>query len=204
MKEGFSLPSPTAKTPPPSSPGGVSKKTLQSKPDKKNKAKYEITTWSPELIDCLENEFTDLSTHEMCEPWFKIIDYDTYIYIPAGEVKKITVRFTPQGDIKSRPASVSSKGSRKKSSLMKSKVAAKKIDTPVKRKSSVKSKKGDRKGSSSSKKSKAGKNDKKRNRGSAGKVESEPSMKVIAAKFTVLLADVIEVKDWLFLGVIKK
>lgn len=142
----------------------------------------------------------------MCEPWFKFIDYDKHVIIPAGEIKKITVRFTPQDDIKSRPASASTKGSRKKSSLMKSKVATKKSDTPVKRKSSVKSKKDDRK-SLSSNKSKANKNEKKRNRGSTGnkgKEESAPSMKVIAAKFTVLLADIIEVKDWLFLGVIKK
>lgn len=206
MKEGFSLPSSTAKPSPPSSPGGGSKKTLQSKPDKKSKAKQEITTWTPELISSLENEFTDLYMPEMCEPWFKIIDYDKHVNIPAGEIKKITVRFTPQDDIKSRPASASTKGSRKKSSLMKSKVATKKSDTPVKRKSSVKSKKDDRK-SLSSNKSKANKNEKKRNRGSAGnkgKEESAPSMKVIAAKFTVLLADIIEVKDWLFLGVIKK
>lgn len=206
MKEGLSLPSSTAKPSPPSSPGGGSKKTLQNKPDKKSKAKQEITTWTPELISCLENEFTDLAMPEMCEPWFKIIDYDKHINVPAGEVKKITVRFTPQADIKSRPASTSTKGTRKKSSIMKSKVATKKSDTPVKRKSSVKSKKDDRKGSSANK-SKSNKNEKKKNRGSAGnkgKVESAPSMKVIAAKFTVLLADIIEVKDWLFLGVIKK
>lgn len=164
--------------------------------------------WTPELISCLNNEFTDLYIDKRNKPWFEIVDYDKHINVPAGELKYITIRFTPQDEEKSRPASaLSTKTSRTKPRHIKSEVAVKRGNSPMKGGApSINSEKAGGKDSTPSN-SKAIKSRKKSNRGFAerkGKQKTAPSVKFIASKFTVLLADIKEVKEWLVLGVIKK